>query len=151
MIRRRKVKFSTVKRMIAPLLAVLMLLGLAACAKPNTSDETTPAAAETVIDPSTTEELYLGYKKDDIPDTLKYNKETVKILYWSNAERPEFEIEEDADDSDRIISAIKTRNAAVQDRLDVVFEWDGQKGAVEQRADFTKYVETQYKIGRAHV
>ena len=54
MIRRRKVKFSTVKRMIAPLLAVLMLLGLAACAKPNTSDETTPAAAETVIDPSTT-------------------------------------------------------------------------------------------------
>lgn len=144
MIRRRKVKFSTVKRMIAPLLTVLMLLGLAACAKPNTSDETTPAAAETVIDPSTTEELYLGYKKDDIPDTLKYNKETVKILYWSNAERPEFEIEEDADDSDRIISAIKMRNAAVQDRLDVVFEWDGQKGAVGQRADFTKYVETQY-------
>lgn len=136
-------KMNTAKRLLALASATLMLLGLAACAKPNDVGSGTSDVTTASVD-VTTDDLYLGYKKDDLPETLNFNKETVKILYWSNAERPEFEIEEDADDSDRIIAAIKARNAAVQERLGVVFEWDGQKGAVKQRADFTKYVETQY-------
>lgn len=133
----------TAKRLLALAFAGLMLLGLAACAKPNGPDSGTTDDTSVVAE-VTTDNLYLGYEKDSLPETLNFNKETVKILYWSNAERPEFEIEEDADDSDRIIAAIKARNAAVQERLGVQFEWDGQKGANANRADFTKYVETQF-------
>ncbi len=136
---------SIAKRIPALILAGLMLIGLVACAQQGQGGD---SSAETTASPETgeeTEELYVGYPKDDLPDTLKYNGETVKILYWSDSERPEFEVAEGADSDDRIISAIKTRNAVVQDRLNVTFEWDGQPGDFGDRSNFTKYVGAQFQ------
>ncbi len=133
-------------RILSLLCAVLMLVGLASCVNTGTSDQTVDPAA-TTASPDGTEELYLGYEKDCIPDALNYNNEEVKILYWSDAERKEFEIDEKDDDSDRVLSAIKSRNEVVQQRLGVTFEWEGVEGDAGKRAEFTKYVETQFNGG----
>lgn len=135
---------SIAKRLPALILAGLMLIGLVACAQPGQSGDSSAESTAAPDAGNENDDLYLGYPKDDIPDTLKYSGTTVKILYWSDSERPEFEVAEDADDADRIISAIKARNAVVQERLGVTFEWDGQPGDVGERANFTKYVETQF-------
>ena len=136
---------SIAKRIPAFILAGLMLVGLASCAEPGQgNDSTADTTASVDVGGDETEELYLGYEKDSIPDTLDYNGATVKILYWNDSERPEFEVEEDADDADRIVSAIKARNAVVQERLGVNFEWDSYQGSTSYRSQFTKYVETQY-------
>ncbi len=135
---------SIAKRLPALILAGLMLIGLVACAQPGQGGDSSAETTASSDIGDETEELYLGYQKDDIPDTLKYDGATVKVLYWNDSERPEFEVAEDADDADRIISAIKARNAVVQERLGVTFEWDGQPGDVGERANFTKYVESQF-------
>ena len=126
--------------------AALMLLALAACTNPDGGESTSDTIANN--DPATTDELYLGYEKDDIPDTLKYDKnDPVSILYWSDAERIEFEVADDADDSDRIVSAIKARNQVTEERLNVTLDWNGHDGDVGERANFTKFVETQANAG----
>ncbi len=135
---------SIAKRLPALILAGLMLVGLASCAQTGGGDNTTADTTASVDLGDETEELYLGYEKDTIPTTLNYGGSTVKILYWDDSERPEFEVAEDADDGDRIVSAIKARNSVVQDRLGVTFEWEGYNGNTSNRSKFTKYVETQF-------
>lgn len=134
-------------RFLSLLCAVLMLAGLTACADNTGNKDNTSAPDTAAVNPDVTEELYLGYEKDDVPDTLNYNGEGVSVLYWSDAERKEFEIEEDEDDSDRVISAIKARNEMVQSRLGVTLEWEGTAGNSKNRDAFTKYVENQYNGG----
>lgn len=136
----------SVTRILAFMCAALMLLALAACTNPDGGESTSDTIANN--DPATTDELYLGYEKDDIPDTLKYDKnDPVSILYWSDAERIEFEVADDADDSDRIVSAIKARNQVTEERLNVTLDWNGHDGDVGERANFTKFVETQANAG----
>ncbi len=132
-------------RILALICAGIMLLGLAACTKTDDSGNTTPADTNPAATPETTDELYLGYPKDKIPESLNYNNDKVKILYWSDAERKEFETTDTDDDSDRIISAIKARNEVVQQRLGVTFEWEGVEGSFRNRNKFTQHVEAQYK------
>lgn len=134
-------------RILALFCAVLMLLGLVACADTGNGDNTTEDTIATPDNPADTDDdLYLGYQKDDIPEDLTYDGASVKVLYWSDAERPEFEVDEDETD-DRVISAIKARNAMVQERLGVTLDWEGHAGNSGERANFTKYVETQFNGG----
>lgn len=134
-------------RFLAFVFAAVMLLSLASCADNQGNNNEITTAPEATVEGEVTEELYLGYEKDKLPTDLTYNNESVKVLYWSDAERKEFEIKEDEDDSDRIVSAIKARNEVVQQRLGITFDWDSTKGNSKNRAEFTKYVETQFNGG----
>ena len=87
-------------RFLAFVFAAVMLLSLASCADNKGNNNEITTAPEATVDGEVTEELYLGYEKDRLPTNLNYNNETVKVLYWSDAERKEFEIKEDEDDSD---------------------------------------------------
>ena len=79
-------------RFLAFVFAAVMLLSLASCADNKGNNNEITTAPEATVDGEVTEELYLGYEKDRLPTNLSYNNETVKVLYWSDAERKEFEI-----------------------------------------------------------
>ena len=143
----------TYARIIAMLCAMVMLFGcFVACADTQDPTETTEAAqtqapgeqgGEETADPNLDKE---GFWKDDLPEELNFD-ETVTILYWADAERKEFVIEEDEADGDMVNDAIYNRNLAVEERLGVTFEWIGQNGDSGDRANFTNYVQNCYSGG----
>ncbi len=137
-------------RIIAMLCALVMLVSMfAACANTGNDDTTAPdntvnpEATTEFVDPTLDPE---GYLKDDLPADLKYD-ETVTILYWSDAERAEFEILEEEVEADMVREAIYNRNLATEERLGVTFEWVGQDGDSGNRGAFTTYVQNQYAGG----
>ena len=138
-------------RIIAFLCAMLMLVAcFAACAETTDPEVTTENVAQTQGPENTEAETERkdkdGYLLDDIPDELDYGKETVTILYWSDAERAEFDIK--YEETDNIVEeAIYTRNVTVAERLGVTFEWIGQEGDSGQRAQFAKYVANAFAGG----
>ncbi len=134
-------------RIIALVCALVMLVAaFTACADNN--GDTTTENASTTVDPNDTSDEYdsQGYLKDDLPDDLNYDT-TVTILYWSDAERDEFEILEEEADADMVKDAIYKRNLTTMDRLGVEFEWIGQDGDSGKRGDFTAYVGNQLSGG----
>ena len=140
-------------RIIAMLCAMVMLLGcFVACANTQDPTETTEAAqTQTPAEQEGEETVDLnldkdGFWKDDLPEELDYN-EIVSILYWSDAERKEFVIEEDEADGDMVKDAIYNRNLAAEERLGITFEWVGQDGDSGDRAKFTNYVQNCYSGG----
>ena len=139
-------------RLSALLLAVLTALALlASCAQTNDPETTTGAIVEP-DNPDVTEKPTVdsnGYKLDDIPADLKFNGATVKILYWSDAERVEFEVEESELNGDIVKEAIYKRNLNTEDRLGVTFEWQSTKGANAYIGDFVKYTQNLYNGGDA--
>lgn len=112
------------KRSLALLLALIMLLPTAlACGKTEETAATTTAATTappsdvttTAMEETTTE----GYNvKDNLPEDLKYNGETVAILSRGRAWCKD-EVSVEALTGDVINDAIYNRNAAVEDRLGV--------------------------------
>lgn len=139
-------------RIIALLCAILMLVPcFAACAETTNNEATTDnAATEAPIEPEeTTDPRYddQGYWKDDLSNSIDYQGETVTILYWSDAERAEFEILEDEADGDMVKDAIYRRNLATEERMGVTFEWVGVDGDASERANFTNYVRNCYSGG----
>ena len=139
-------------RIIAMLCAMVMLLGcFVACADTQEPNETTEAPQTEAPAGEVTEEIDLnldkdGFWKDDLPEELDYN-EIVTVLYWSDAERKEFLIEEDEADGDMVKEAIYNRNLAAEERLGITFEWVGQDGDSGDRAKFTNYVQNCYSGG----
>lgn len=130
-------------RIIAMLCALVMLVAaFAACAETGSGNSTTDTAAP--VNPEQTGPATHdkdGYLLDDLPEDLNYKQETVTVLYWSDAERAEFEIlEEEAKDGDMVKEAIYKRNITTEDRLGITFEWIGQKGNSGNRGAFTNYV-----------
>ena len=93
-------KNTTIIRLVAFLmLAAMMVSAFASCANTGSSDETTASNAgegaqtqapveETTSDPTLDAN---GYKKDEIPEDLKFNSD-VNILVWDDVEHEEFEI-----------------------------------------------------------
>ena len=141
-------------RIIALICAVMMLVpALASCANTNSGDAETTAPAQTEATPTeTTPEVDLnlddqGFWKDDLPDSIDYQDETVTILYWSDVERPEFEVTEDEADGDMIKEAIYRRNIATEERLGITYEWIGTDGDSGDRAKFTNYVRNAFSGG----
>ena len=122
-----------ITKTLAAIIAVLMLAtAFTACAKPQGNTETSGNDTTTAT-PETTSE----FVDDDLSDDLKIN-DTVTFLYWKDVERPEFFVEESADDGNIVNTRISERNKIVESRLGVTLEWDGvagnygnQKGFVE--------------------
>lgn len=143
-------------RIIALVLALLMLLSLAACAGKTTPEDTvvTTAGADTAQsnndEPEETKDPTLddeGYKLDDLGDKLDFGAEEVKILYWSDAERHEFEMEPEDLNGSIVDQAIFNRNERTQQRLNVKFVWDKTDGNNTNRNKFVSYVENQQAAG----
>lgn len=140
-------------RIIALFCALVMLAAVfAGCANTNDPEVTTGEAQTKDPSSSDTEPVDNnldkdGYWKDDLPETLNYKNEIVSILYWSDAERKEFEILEEDTGVDMVTDAIYNRNLNAQERLGVTFEWVGQPGDAGERANFTNYVRNCYSGG----
>ncbi len=134
------------------LCALLMLSGcFVGCADTQDPTETTEAAKTEAPSGEGEETVDLnldkdGFWKDDLPEELDYN-EVVTILYWLDAERKEFVIEEDEADGDMVKEAIYNRNLAAEERLGITFEWTGENGDSGDRAKFADYVQNCYNGG----
>jgi len=83
--------------------------------------------------------------KDSLPDNLNYLGEEIKVLYWSDVEKPEFEVE--TLNGDNVNDAIYTRNSDIESRLNVTLKWAGTPGNVNQRANFCKKVQQVTEAG----
>ena len=142
-------KILTVSASVIAVLAMMLPL-LISCGSPEgPSGETTPAPAATSGTPEETKNLYdpNGYLLDDLPGDLNYGGNTVRILYWSDTERPEFEIKEEQLNGSIVEEAIYNRNVNTEERLGVSFEWIGKAGNNSNIPNFVSFVEAQYNGG----
>ena len=145
------------KKALAIILAMLMCLSvMVSCGKPDNGDDpasTTTAAggentpADTTTTVAETESPYdgNGYLKDSLDPNLDYKGEKFTILYWSDVERIEFEVLEQT--GDLIGDALFNRNAAVEDRLNIEFEWIGTPGNYNNQAAFVSQVTNDVNSG----
>jgi maltose-binding protein MalE len=144
------------KKTLAIILAMLMCLSVMVSCGGKTDDpaatttaaqggENTPADTTTTVE--TTESPYdvNGYLKDSLDPNLNYNGDKFTILFWKDVERIEFEVEEMT--GDLIGDALYNRNAAVEDRLNIEFEWVGTAGNYNNQADFVAQVDNDVKSG----
>lgn len=130
-------------RVIAFLAAILVLVaGLAACRNSGDDSETTSASN---LDTSTPEDTSDGYVKDNLPADLKFDGMDVRVLFWSDVERPEFEVTEFS--GDIVTDAIYQRNLNIEDRLDVKLVFIGEPGNNANRTGFVNRVMTSYTAG----
>ena len=126
-------------------MAVLFICAaFAGCSKPGEGDSTTKNTGTTT--PAVTEKTHdeNGYLLDSLPEDLTFGGEKVKFLYWSDAPFADFEAE--ASD-DKITNAINTRNARVEDRLGIKFEWIGIPGNNKNRESFATTVRGSTETG----
>ncbi len=125
------------RKFIALTLAALMLLpAFAGCAggtenakedgDPAVGEVAEPTAGETPEEEAADENLDAnGYLKDDLPE-LDFGAQNVTVLYWSDVENAEFEVEEL--NGEIVNDAIFQRNLDVEDRLNVKYTWIGTPG-----------------------
>ena len=125
------------KRFIAWLLAVLMIAPAAVSCSSGTenasgeteqtaADPPAPDAAAEAAEPEANENLDAnGYLKDDLPE-LDFGGEDIGVLFWSDVENAEFEVEELT--GEIVNDAIYQRNIDVEDRLNVKYVWIGTPG-----------------------
>ncbi len=138
-------------KLISLLCAALMLVSaLAACAlsggdeTQDSSQTTDPAGPAETEDPLYDKD---GYLKSTLPEDLDYSGKTVTVLHWKDVERAEFEILESEQGLDIVKDQIYNRNAAVEARFGIKFEWIGQKGNNDNLASFVNYVQNSYNDG----
>jgi ABC-type glycerol-3-phosphate transport system substrate-binding protein len=133
------------KRMLALMLAVLMLASVVACGKAEPAETTAattgdaPSSTEAATTTAATEESPYdenGFLKDSLPADLNYNGQPISILYWNDVARPEFEVEQQT--GELISDAIFLRNAAVEERLGLELQWTGIPGSYWVQEDFVK-------------
>lgn len=138
-------------RITTLVLALLMVCALAvACADPaDDSNDTTPSqqgdnpGAETT-NPEDSKYDANGYLKDNLPEDLDYNRAEVMVLHW-NAERDEFTSE--GMTGDKVLDAIWTRNANIEDRLNVTLSFEECKGNASNVNTFVKHVSNSFSAG----
>lgn len=138
-------------RIMTLVLALLMVCALVvACADPaddpnDTSDTNDQAQGDNQGDnPEDSNYDANGYIKDNLPADLDYNKAEVMVLHW-NAERDEFTVEELTGDG--VLDAIWTRNANIEDRLNVTLSFEECEGNTKNVNTFVKHVANSFSAG----
>lgn len=120
---------------------------------PDSTDipaETEPVPDTSVFVPETTvsvpETTVYIPETTDIPysPSLDFGGETVRILYASDAERNEFNPEESGDIID---DYIYLRNKAVEERLNIKFEWTGMEANASKSLVYLTYAEHSSNAG----
>ena len=143
------------KKTLALILAMLMCFSVfVACGKPAEGNDATDTATVAISDsiPADTTAVQTespydanGYLKDTLDPSLNYNGEKLSILYWSDVERIEFEVAEQT--GDLIGDALFLRNATVEERLGIEFEWIGTPGNAQNQSAFVTAVGNDVKSG----
>ena len=128
-------------RLLALLLVCISLLTLfAACDQAPTTEPTDdPEDDVALIDDAFDAN---GRLKDNLPKDLNFEGEEVRILYWKDADQPEFE--QDTVTGDNVRDAVYDRNNQVQDRLNIEIVWYSQPGNGDNISSFVKHIENQY-------
>ncbi len=116
------------KKIAVLILALLLTLPFAvSCAKEQTPETTTaesaPVAGTTAPEgeqEATTESLL------NIPSTVTFPDTNITILYWSDVERPEFEILEE--NGEKVNDALYRKNIRTEETLGIKLVWVGEKG-----------------------
>ncbi len=132
-----------IKLMCLILVVLTVAAAFAACTEPGETEQTSGEMTD-----SKTESPAITFVQDDLPDEeikAEFMNQPVKILYWEDVERIEFEVEELAGSA--IPDAIFKRNKNVQERTGVQFEWDCTPGDNGEKDKFVKYVENQANGG----
>ena len=150
--REAKENMNVFKRVMALMLAVLMLATVVACGGGSEDPAATTAAvaegdATTAATTVATEDNNLdanGYWKDDLPEDLNFNGDVVSVLNWK-AEENEFEITEQT--GILVDDAIYNRNMTIEERLGVDLTFTEIEGSNSYIADFAQYVQNAYQSG----
>ena len=137
---------------LAFLLAIMMLFSVVACASTGDGEETTTSAETTGSDngennasdttaggnqTETEEDI-----KHDVPADFKINDE-VSILYWSDVEMAEFDVEDITGDT--VGDEIYWRNKYTEDALGATLKWTGTPGNSGKIPEFTAFVQASYE------
>ena len=146
-------KKNTIIRLVAFLmLAAMMVSAFASCANTGSTDETTAgnsgnANTEAPVEETTTDPTVdkNGYKKDDIPEDLKFN-ETINLLVWDDVEHEEFEIAYEDLSGDIVEQSLYDRNSTVEERLGLTLNFIRVNGNADNVSGFTAYVNNSVSI-----
>lgn len=138
------------KRVFTLLLALLMIApSVLSCSDNTAGDETGPvqgaeSSSETEIE---TMEGYdvNGFILDDLPGDLNYSGQKVSVLYWEDAENPEFWVEDF--NGEPVNDAIHQRNINVEDRLNIEYNWVPQVGNGNNITNYTNAARASVMAG----
>ncbi len=141
------------KKTLALLLVLLMSAPtFLACSDAGTNEETaaetsSPTASEETVAEETVDDSLdaNGYLKDDLPDELDFQEQTVNVLYWSDVENQEFSAEEFT--GEIVNDAIYQRNINVEEDLNIKYNWIGQAGNGSNIDAYVAKVRESYTAG----
>lgn len=135
----------SISRIIIALLLIAMVLPMAvSCAETqqqqqqSDADTTAPAAtvapdgSSDIVADTTAEETLFAIS--DIPSDLRFDGETVKILYWDDVPNVEFFVENQTGEA--VNDAIYRRNLNVQSQFGITLEYTGTKGNNSNQSAF---------------
>ena len=144
-------------RIIAAMLASLMLLFAVACSEPKAPVETTDEVSdestseeettteEVTTEMTTTQAVVTTQTSHDVPKDLDVDKE-ITVLHWSDSVKPEFERNEPSING--VENAIYKRNLKTVDYLGLTkLSWVGIAGNQDRTEAFTEHVGNSYVSG----
>ena len=143
-----------ISRLVCVLLACLMLLPIVACGKTEdgastttaaNADATTTVSGGDVATEATENTDANGYLNDDLDPSLNLNNETYTLLYWSDREHEEFYAESQT--GDLVSDAIYMRNQAVEERLNMKFAYETEKGNASNENAFCQKISNSISAG----
>lgn len=144
-------KSSTARILLSATALILVIASLmcmtVACTDPNTSGSETTKTPTTTADPDAGKYDSDGYLKDALPETANLGVK-LGMLYWSDVENPEFFVEEGA--GGLVEASINRRNAKVESRLGVEFEYTGTPGNAKNRAGYITKIRTAFDSGNPY-
>ena len=127
-----------ITRMIIALLLLAMVLPMAvSCANTDQPSETTlppETAAPSGSDISDTVAEDTLFALSEIPDDLRFDGQTIKILYWDDVPNVEFFVEDQTGEA--VNDAIYRRNLNVQSQFGVNLEYTGTVGNYNNQSSF---------------
>lgn len=141
------------KKLLSLSLVALMLMGmLVACGDTDDPQQTnnptvttaSPSNADTTTEPVDDNLDANGFWNDDLPSDLNFGK-TINILYWSDAEKPEFFVEDYT--GEVVNDAILNRNRKVEERLGITFNWVGTLGNYNNQSNFVTQAQNSVNSG----
>ena len=134
---------SKILRLICISLICFRLIPLFVSCRENGNGETTTGADVATTSAAGDETTGFG----SLPVDLDLGKAEVSILYWSDVNNPEFEVEE----TDRVTGAIRKKDSYVQELLNVKINWFGEPGNKSKLENFKKRVESGLQTNETEI
>ena len=134
------------KKLLSIILVVLMCLPIMASCGASSPSETSKTEITTDADKSTSSEIASTSVTD--PNTmldLNFGGKTFTFLYWNDGYLHEYYVPEQT--GDLIADSVFLRNATVEERLGIQFEWVGTPGNYDNRDAFVTTIANDVHSG----